>query len=381
VEVITMKSRVLVLGAGFGGLELSTLLSEALGEAADVTVIEKSDAFVFGYSKIDVMFGRETSEAVRLPYRNFVKPGVRFVQETITAIDPSARRVVSTGGTHEADFLVVALGADFDLAATPGLAEDGNEFYSVAGASRAREVLSAFSGGPAIVGVSAFPFKCPPAPSECVLMLHHYLVNRGLRAACNITLITPLSSPMPASADLSRDLIAAFAKAGIRLMLGRSVSALEPDRKTAVLDDGSELSYALYLGIPKHQPPQPVLASGLAENGWVPITVSTMETRFPGVYAIGDLATTGMPKAGSFAESAARAAASSIVAKIKGGEAIPNAGTGSCLVEFGDGRIGWADLDFLTGPKLTSVYHAPSVAGRAHKVEFGASRRARWFGL
>jgi sulfide:quinone oxidoreductase len=376
-----MKSRVLVLGAGFGGMELSTLLSEALGETADVTVIEKSDAFIFGHSKIDVMFGRATTEAVRLPYRNFVKPGVRFVKETITAIDPAARRVSTTGGTHEADFLVVALGADFDLAATPGLAEDGNEFYSVAGASRAREVLFAFSKGPAIVGVSSFPFKCPPAPSECALMLHDYLTKRGVRGACEITLVLPLSSPMPASADLSRDLVAAFAETGIRLVLGRSVRALEPGRKTAVLDDGTELPYALYLGIPKHQVPQPVLASGLAENGWVPITLRTMETHFPDVYAIGDMAATGLPKAGSFAESAARAAASSILAKLKGGEATPNSGTGSCLVEFGDGRIGWADLDFLTGPKLTSIYHAPSVAGRAHKVQFGAMRRARWFGL
>ena len=376
-----MKSRVLVLGAGFGGMELSTLLSEALGETADVTVIEKSDAFIFGYSKIDVMFGRATPEAVRLPYRNFVKPGVRFVQETITAIDPAARRVSTTGGTHEADFLVVALGADFDLAATPGLAEDGNEFYSVAGASRAREVLFAFSKGPAVVGVSGFPFKCPPAPSECALMLHDYLTKRGVRGACEITLVLPLSSPMPASADLSRDLVAAFAKTGIRLLLGRSVRTLEPGRRTAVLDDGTELPYALYLGIPKHQVPQPVLASGLAENGWVPITLRTMETHFPNVYAIGDMAATGLPKAGSFAESAARAAASSILAKLRGGEATPNSGTGSCLVEFGDGRIGWADLDFLTGPKLTSIYHAPSVAGRAHKVQFGAMRRARWFGF
>ena len=376
-----MKSRVLVLGAGFGGMELSTLLSEALGETADVTVIEKSDAFIFGYSKIDVMFGRETPEAVRLPYRNFVKPGVRFVQETITAIDPATRRVSTTGGTHEADFLVVALGADFDLAATPGLAEDGNEFYSVVGAGRVREVLPAFSKGPAIVGVSGFPFKCPPAPSECALMLHNYLSKRGVRGACEITLVLPLSSPMPASADISRDLVAAFTETGIRLLLGRSVRALEPGRKTAVLDDGTELPYALYLGIPKHQVPQPVLASGLAENGWVPITLRTMETQFPDVYAIGDMAATGLPKSGSFAESAARAAASSILSKLKGGEATPNSGTGSCLVEFGDGRVGWADLDFLTGSKLASIYHAPSVAGRAHKVQFGAMRRARWFGL
>ena len=376
-----MKSRVLVLGAGFGGMEVSTLLSEALGEKADVTLIEKGDAFVFGYSKIDVMFGRETPHAVRLPYRNFVKPGVRFVQEKITAIDPAARRVTTTAGTHEADFLVVALGADYDLAATPGLAEGGNEFYSVAGASRVREVLPAFSKGPAIVGVSGFPYKCPPAPSECALMLHHYLTTRGVRGDCEITLVLPLSSPVPASADLSRALVAAFAESKITLLLGRSVKALEPGRKTAVLDDGTELPYALYLGVPKHQAPQPVLASGMAENGWVPITLQSLETRFPGVYAIGDGAATGLPKAGSFAESAARSVASSILAKLTGGEAIPNPGTGSCFVEFGDGRIGWVDLDFLGGPKPTGIYHAPSVAGRANKERFGSTRRARWFGL
>ena len=174
-----MESRVLVLGAGFGGMELSTLLSEALGDEADVTVIEKGDAFVFGYSKIDVMFGRATLEAVRLPYRRFVKPGVRLARQTILAIDPVARRVRTSGGTYEGEFLVVALGADYDLAATPGLAEDGYEFYSVAGANRVREGLPAFSRGPAIVGISGFPYKCPPAPSEGALMLHHYLEARG----------------------------------------------------------------------------------------------------------------------------------------------------------------------------------------------------------
>ena len=82
------------------------------------------------------MFGRTTLDAVRLPYRNFVKPGVRLLRETVTAIDPAARRVTTDGGTYEADFLVVALGADYDIDATPGLAE-ADEFYSVAGAERA----------------------------------------------------------------------------------------------------------------------------------------------------------------------------------------------------------------------------------------------------
>ena len=133
-----MKLRVVVLGAGFGGLELSTILSEALGDRLDLTLIDKNDCFVFGYSKLDVMFGRTTPDAVRLAYQNIVKPGVRFRQETITAIDPEARRITTNNGTYDADVLIIALGADYDLAATPGLTEGGNEFYSFAGAERLR---------------------------------------------------------------------------------------------------------------------------------------------------------------------------------------------------------------------------------------------------
>lgn len=376
-----MKSRVLILGAGFGGMELATLLSEELGEAADVIIIDKGDAFVFGYSKIDVMFGKASQDAVRLPYANFLKPGVRFFQETITAIDPAARRVTTDRDTYETDYLVIALGADFDLAATPGLAEGGNEFYSVPGAQKLSEVLPAFSKGPAIVGICGFPYKCPPAPSECALTLHHYLTERGVREDCDITLVSPLSSPMPASAELSEALIQAFEEAGIRVILNRTVAALDHDRGTAVLDDGTELPFALFLGVPKHQAPQVVFDSGMTTDGWVPIDLASMKTDFPNVYAIGDLAKTGLPKAGSFAESQALAVASSILAETSGGTATPNTGTGSCLVEFGDGRIGWADLDFLSGPKLKSIYNAPSLAGRAHKKEFGVSRMSRWFGL
>ena len=168
-----MKQRILILGAGFGGLEVSTVLSEALGDQLDLTLIDKSDAFFIGFSKFDVMFGRKTAAAVRLPYREIVKPGVKFRQETITAIDPAARRVTTDRGTYEADVIVVALGADYDLAFTPGLIEGGHEFYSFAGAERLREFLPTFAGGDVVVGVADVPFKCPPAPSESVLRHRH----------------------------------------------------------------------------------------------------------------------------------------------------------------------------------------------------------------
>jgi sulfide:quinone oxidoreductase len=376
-----MTLRVLVLGAGFGGLELSSLLSEAIGDDLDLTLIDRSDSFIFGFSKLDVMFGRKTPAAVRNAYRDMAKPGVTFKKETIIAIDPAARRVTTDVGTYDADVLVVALGADYDIDATPGLKEGGNEFYSVAGAERLRGVLPAFSKGRAIVGVTSTPFKCPPAPSEAALLLHDYLTERGVRDACEISLVMPFGVPIPPSPETSQALLRAFAERGIVFVPNRLVRELEATRRVAVLDDGAEMPYDLFLGVPKHVVPDVVAASGMTEDGWIPVNPQTLETRFPGVYAVGDVTSVGTPKAGAFAEGAARVVAESLIARLRDGEQPPAyAGAGSCFVEFGAGQVGRVDVDFLSGPSPTGSFTEPSTALVAEKRHFGSSRRERWFG-
>ena len=375
-----MSSRVLILGAGFGGLELATILSEQLGEEAGVTLIDAADAFVFGYSKLDVMFGRTTLDDVEIPYNGFDKPGVRVVREWITAIDPEARRVTTDAGVHEADVLVVALGADYDFDATPGLVGGADEFYSVEGASHLRGVIDSFTGGRAVVGVCGAPFKCPPAPSEAVLLLHDFLVEKGIRDACEISLVMPFSTPVPPSPDTSAALLDAFAERKIAFVPGRRVASIDRARNVAVLDEGDEVPFDLFLGVPKHRAPEVVLESGLAVDGFIPVESRTLATSFPGVYAVGDVATVGVPKAGVFAEGAARAVAAAIVAQRRedgAGEGYD--GRGSCYIEFGAGRIGRVDVDFFSGPKPTGTYREATAERVAEKKEFGSSRRARWF--
>jgi sulfide:quinone oxidoreductase len=377
-----MKLRVLVLGAGFGGLELSTILSEALGNNLDLTLIDQHDSFYFGYSKLDVMFGRKQADAVKISYRHLVKPGVRFRQETVTAIDPVAKKVTTQNGTYEADVLVVALGANYDMAATPGLAEGGNEYYSFEGAMKLREVIPQFTKGHAVVGVCGAPFKCPPAPSEAALMLHDYLLRRGVRDACTITLVIPFGLPIPPSPDTSKALLRAFEERHIQFVPQRKVRSLDASRKLISLDDGTELPFNLFLGIPKHVAPDVVLQSGLAENGWIPVNKTDLLTRFPNVYAIGDVTNVGTPKAGVFAEGAAKIAAASIIATFKGKEnESVYAGAGSCYIEFGEGKVGRVDVDFFSGPKPRGIHNEPSEMLVADKDHFGSSRKSRWFGL
>jgi sulfide:quinone oxidoreductase len=376
-----MKQRVLVLGAGFGGLELATILSEEIGDRIDLTLIDKNDTFYFGFSKFDVMFGHKTADAVRLSYKRIVKPGVKFCQETITGIDPVAKRVTTNKATYEADILVIALGADYDMQATPGLADGGNEFYSFKGAERLRKVLPTFLKGKVIVGVCGAPFKCPPAPSEAALLMHDYLIKRGIRNECEISIVMPFGLPIPPSPDTSKALLYAFEERNIKFIAKHLVKTIDPSRQVAVLDDGTEMPFDLFLGIPKHRVPEVVEKSGMTVNGWIPVEKTNLKTKYPGVYAIGDVNSVGTPKAGVFAEGAAKVAAETIIAELENGERpSPYKGNGICYVEFGDGRVGKVNVDFFSGPSPFGSYTEASVELAADKQYFGSTREARWFG-
>ncbi|MBO9572941.1 MAG: FAD-dependent oxidoreductase, partial [Chitinophagaceae bacterium] len=377
---IIMKLRVVVLGAGFGGLELTTLLSDKIGDKLDLTLIDKNKAFYFGFSKFDVMFGHKASDDIKIYYNRIVKPGVKFVRDTITAIDPVKRIVTTQNGVYEADVLVVALGADYDVSATPGLTEGGNEFYSLAGAERLREVLPGFSKGKVIVGVCSTPFKCPPAPSEAALLMHDYLVKRGIRNDCEIDIVMPFGLPIPPSPDTSKALLKAFAERNINFIPKHLVRKIDAARNVAILDDESEMPFDLFLGVPKHKVPEVVESSGLAVNGWIPVNKTNLKTQFPNVYAIGDVNSVGTPKAGVFAEGAAKVAAASIIAEFESGEnPSPYSGAGTCYIEFGNGQVGKVNVDFFSGPSPSGTYTEASEELVADKKHFGSSREERWF--
>jgi sulfide:quinone oxidoreductase len=372
--------RVLVLGAGFGGLELTSKLSEEFGDRVEIVLIDQSDAFVFGFSKLDVMFGRAVPERVRHPYRDLIRPGVKFVQATVLSIDPVEKRVQTDVGTFDGDVMVVALGADLDVSATPGLSEGGHEFYTVDGAFAARDVLADFGGGKVVIGVLATPFKCPPAPSETAMLLHDNLVERGLREQSEISLLIDFPRPIPPSPEASSALVEAFAERGIEWHPRREVYELDPAGNVAKLRDGGELGYDLFLAVPVHRAPDVVLESGMAVDGWIPVDPLTLETSFPGVYAVGDVAAVGTPRAGVFAEGHGAVAAERIAAAIRGEEsAAEYGGRGVCYLEFGRNQVALVDVTFF-GDQRSGKLMGPSEAYAAEKAEFASSRVRRWFG-
>ncbi|MGA7419134.1 MAG: FAD-dependent oxidoreductase [Acidimicrobiales bacterium] len=372
--------KLLVLGAGFGGLELTSLLSDEFGESIEIVLIDKSEGFIFGFSKLDVMFGRTPEAAVIHPYRDLVKPGVQFLQTTIRTIDPAERRVETDAGAFDADVMVVALGADLDPAATPGLLEGGYEFYTVPGAFALRDVLADFDGGRVVVGVTSTPFKCPPAPSETALLVHDFLIDRGLRDRSEISLVMPMGAPIPPSKQASEALLVAFAERDIKWCPNQQVVALDPSRQVATTVDGNDIPYDLFLGVPVHVAPEVVRQSGMCADGWIAVDALTLETRFPDVYAVGDVTSVGTPKAGVFAEGQAQVVAAAIIARVSNRRSsVEYDGHGQCYLEFGRNQVARVDVTFVQGSPPTGFFEGPSGDLAAQKAEFGSSRVRRWF--
>jgi sulfide:quinone oxidoreductase len=378
-----VSKHVLILGAGFGGLELATRLSETIADAVRVTLIDRNDSFFFGFSKLDVMLGRKSAEEIRLPYGEIDMEGVEFRQETVTGIDTAARRVSTDTGFHDADFLVVALGADYDFAATPGFEEGGHEYYSLAGAERLRDALAEFKGGKVLLSVLGQPFKCPPAPFEGSFMMHEHFTQRGIRDAVEMATTFPMGRPVPVTGEVSQMFREGLAARNVTELPEHLVTSIDPASRTAQLASGEELPYDLFVGIPIHRAPAVLADSGLVENNWVPVDQANLRTRFAGVYALGDVCTgpRNVPKAGIFAEAAARVVADDIAAAVAGTEPpAPYEGSGVCYAEFGGGLVSKVEVNFLRGDAPEAERQDPSLAFAAEKEQFGAARRARWFG-
>jgi sulfide:quinone oxidoreductase len=371
------KKHVVILGAGFGGLELATRLSVSLADEVRVTLLDQNDSFSFGFSKLDLAFGRMAREDLLLHYGDISKDGVEFRRERVTAIDPETRRVTTDQGQYDADVLAIALGADYDAAATPGFEKGGVEYYSVAGAERMRDVLPEFDSGTILIGILGQPFKCPPAPFEGALLLHDHLVERGIRGRAEIRVIGPMAAPVPITKEVSQSILDALQERGIEYVANQLVTELDTRNKLARLASGGSVSYDLFVGIPVHRVPEAVEQSGLAVDGWVAVDSTNLATRFPDVYALGDVAGTPVAKAGVFAEAAAGVVADDIAARLHGGASEARyEGAGSCYIEFGGGKV---EANFLGGPKPTARLVGPSRELAAEKDAFGSTRRARWF--
>lgn len=373
---------VLVLGGGVGGLVAARELRKLLGRQHRVVLVDREREHVFAPSLLWLMVGLREANAIKRPLERLRRKGIEVRLGEIEKVDPSRRAVTVAGEGLEADHLIVSLGAELAPETVPGLQDAGHNFYTLSGAEAFHSSLAKLKGGRVVVMTTAPAYKCPAAPYEAALLVDAYLRKRGLRRAVSVEVFAAEPGPMGvAGPEMSGAVTQLLASRAIPYHPEHQVTTVDAQAKRIAFANGAETTFDVLAYVPPHRAPRVIRESALAgETGWVTVDPHTLETKFPGVFAVGDVVTIPLklgkplPKAGVFAHGEAEVVARNIATTIDGRDAAARFnGHGECFIEIGDGKAGFGGGDFYAEPKPSVTIHPPSWRWHAGKVLFEKS--------
>ncbi len=379
---------ILILGGGIGGIVTATQLRKQLPLEHRVVLVEREPNHVFAPSFPWLMAGLRHARTISRPRTKLSKLGIKLVQGDIEKIDAEQRSVRVNGETITGDYMVIALGAEMAPETIPGLEEAGYTFYTLDGAQRLNKARLKFQQGRIVVLVCSVPFKCPAAPVEAAMLLENDCRKRNIRSAAEIDLYTPEPGPMAlAGPENSRMLRCMVEAKGIVYHQEHAVTHVDPNKKRIHFANGVSVDFDLLAYVPPHRAPQVVRDAGLVgESGWVPVDKYTMATKFPQVYAIGDVAgiklSVGkpLPKAGVIAHGQAEVVVHNLVHELTGkGTPKQFDGHGACFVETGDGKAGFGQGNFYAEPAPKMKLYQPGYLMHLGKVVYEKYWLFKWF--
>ena len=377
-----------ILGGGVGGLVTSNELRRRLGAEHRVLLVDKNSKHVFWPSLLWLQVGLREPRAITRELAVLERKNIQVIRGEVDSIDPTQRTVRVARQILEADFLVVSLGAQLDPGLIPGLAQAGHNLYSLDGATEIRDARKAISQGTVVVLVARTPFKCPAAPYEAAMLLEWDLRKRKVRDRVNMALYSPEPGPMSvAGPEVSAGVRRLIEERDIAYFPEHQVEEVDPDTRTLRFTNETQAHCDFLVYVPPHVAPPVVTEAGMTgESGWEPVDRHTMETRFPGVYAIGDVTSIPLsmglplPKAGVFAHRQGEAVAQSIGARVNGrGQAAIFNGHGECFIEAGGGKAGFGRGNFYAEPSPTIKLYKPGRHWHAGKVLLEKEWWRRWF--
>jgi sulfide:quinone oxidoreductase len=390
------RKKVLVLGGNFGGLTAAITVKHELHGDVDVTVVSSSDEFLFTPSLIWVPFGKRTRADITFKLGpTFEEHAVEFVHAEATAIDPEARRVETTAGPQDYDYLVIATGYRNRFEVIPGLGEGGNAhtITTLDDAMRAGEGWARFREKPGDVVIGATQGAgCFGAAYEFLFNTSYQLKKAGLKDRVRLTYVS--AEPFLGHFGIGglphgEKLLGMFLrKEKIDAVLDTAMDHVDDGR--LVLADGRTLDFGYAMIIPPFSGQEVITRTPKIadDNGFVKVRDTYQSEAYDDVYAVGVAAAVdvpwqtptpvGIPKTGFPTEQQAHVAATSIAAQIKGETPDAHKKFGDiaavCVMDAGNNGV-----VILADKMLPPRKHGVLIPGpQAHAMKLGFEKYFLW---
>ena len=379
-----MTMRIVILGAGFGGLAAGSMLRSQLSQEHSVVVIDRKKEFMMGLVNLWILHGDRKLEDAQTPLTGLNAKGIEYLNDEVAAINAKGKSVeCKSHGKMSYDYLVIALGSELAPERVAGFVGRGYNLYDAPQVPLLREKLLSMKKGKVAVCIMGMPYKCPPAPYEASLLIHDMLERNGTRKEIEIDVYAPAPIALPvAGPEVSREVVAIIERHGIHFHASHKLKTVSD---TLEFENGAVQNYDALVGIPQHRVPDVIKSSGLAAGDWMAVDRKTLRTNFENVFAIGDVTEIkvgqlAIPKAGIFAEAQAKVAAQQIADEINSKPPSSAAfdGKGFCFMETGNGQAGYVDADFFADPAPVVRLEPASRQNYEKKHDFERTRVRQW---
>ncbi len=351
-----MAKKIVVLGGGTGGTIVSNNLRRHLPPEWEITVIDRDDQHIYQPGLLFVAFDLQKSKTLVRSRKKYIMPGVNFVIDEITHINPDKKEVKTRNHTFVYDFLVISTGCKIVPEENDGLMDawgkNAFSFYTIESANLLCKRLKEFDGGKLVLNIAELPFKCPVAPIEFVFMADWFCKKKGIRNKTEIELVTPLSGAFtkPKATAIYNE--AAKSK-NIKITPGFELNAVRGKEKYIESVQGDKVSFDTLVIIPTTIGDEVISKSGIDDTiGYVPTHHNTLKAlKHDNVYVIGDATNVPTSKAGSVAHYEADVVVFNIMAEIHGTkpEEIYD-GHSTCFIVYSKGTSSLIDFNYKIEP-------------------------------
>ena len=381
---MTNIPHVVILGGGFGGLSSANELRNTLSSSqVKITVIDKKDWFMVGFTKLWIINGTRTFENSFGSLNELSKKEINFIKEEILEINSKNKTIKTNSQNIEFDFLIISTGAVLAPQKIPGLVENGFNLYDHEQLLEIRDKLESIESGKIAISIMGMPYKCPPAPFEASLLIDSMLRKRGVRNSVQIDFYSPAPITLPAAGpEVSKKILELVNSEKITFHNSCKIKSVESKK---LIFENSEADFDILLAIPPHIAPKIIYDSDLAkEPGFIPIN-RDCKTSFENIFAIGDVTVLAVgeklavPKAGVFAEGEGIIVAKNIISKIQSKKEIELFdGKGGCFIESGKDTAAVIEVDMFSDSKPSTKLSELTTDNLSKKQEFEKERLSKW---